>query len=184
MTTETPEVKAENGSAEQAEQVAGAAQAAKDPLVEMQEKLADAEKKYLYLYSEFENFRRRAERDRLDFIKFGHEGFVRDLLQVQDNFERAVMHAKSFNPEKGTPLAQIVQGVEMIAFQFLDTLKAQGVSDVKSVGSKFDPAFHEAMGEEDGGDAEAGTVIKELVKGYVLHGRLVRAAKVVIAKKN
>ena len=195
MSSEHTEVKAENatGSSEgdqpaveaiNKDEAPAEQAAAKNPVDELKEKLAEQEKKYLYLYSEFENFRRRVERDRLDFVKFGHEGFIRELLNVQDNFERAITHAKSFQTEKGSPLALIQQGVEMILFQFSETLKAQGLAEVKSMGMKFDPNFHEAMGEEVSESAEAGSITKELVKGYTLHGRLIRAAKVMVAKKN
>ncbi len=149
---------------------------------ELQNKLQEAEKKYLYLYSEFENFRRRNERERQDFLKFGHEGFLRDLLQVTDNFERALAHAKSLSSEKGTPLAQVVQGIEMIHHQLSEALKGQGVNQVPSVGQKFDPAVHEAVGEEEA-DSDPGTVVKEANKGYQLHGRLLRPARVMLAKK-
>ncbi len=148
-----------------------------------QAKLQEAEKKYLYLYSEFENFRRRNERERLDFLKFGHEGFLKDLLQVMDNFERALDHARGLaGGEKGSPLSQVVQGLEMIAFQYAEALKGQGVTPIVSVGQKFDPALHEAVGEEEA-KAEPGTVVKELHKGYMLHGRLLRPARVMVAKK-
>jgi len=149
---------------------------------ELQLKLQESEKKYLYLYSEFENFRRRIERDRLDYIKFGHEGFLKELLQVLDNFERALAHAKSLGGEKGSPLALVVQGIEMIHYQFAEALKAQGVTAVPSVGQKFDPTLHEAVGEEES-KSEPGTIVKEMQKGYQLHGRLLRPARVVVAKK-
>jgi molecular chaperone GrpE len=151
---------------------------------ELSEKLQEAEKKYLYLYSEFENFRRRNERDRLEYIKFGHEGFLRELLQVLDNFERAISHAASMGAEKGSPLAQVTQGVEMILQQMLDTLRGQGVTPIQATGAKFDPALHEAVAEEEADESvEAGNVIKEAQRGYLLHGRLLRAAKVIVAKK-
>jgi molecular chaperone GrpE len=149
---------------------------------ELQAKLEEEKKKYLYLYSEFENFRRRNERDRLEFLKFGHESFLKELLQVMDNFERALAHAKSQGGDKGSPLAQVVQGIEMIHYQYLDALKGQGVAAVVSLGQKFDPAVHEAVGEEES-DAEPGTIVKEMQKGYTLHGRLLRPARVVLAKR-
>jgi len=149
---------------------------------ELQAKLQEADKKYLYLYSEFENFRRRNERDRLDYIKFGHESFLKDLLQVLDNFERALAHAKSQNGERGSPMASVAQGIEMIHYQFAEALKAQGVTPVVALAQKFDPALHEAVGEEDS-KSEPGTIIKEMQKGYSLHGRLLRPARVVLAKK-
>jgi len=157
--------------------------AAADELQALHTKLQDSDKKYLYLYSEFENFRRRNERERLDFLKFGHEGFLKELLQVMDNFERALEHARSLaGTEKGSPLSQVAQGIEMIAYQFSEALKGQGVSPIVSVGQKFDPAYHEAVGEEES-KAEAGSVVKDLHKGYLLHGRLLRPARVMVASK-
>jgi molecular chaperone GrpE len=168
---------------EDAEESSGKQTAPASATEELQAKLQEAEKKYLYLYSEFENFRRRNERERLDFLKFGHEGFLKDLLQVMDNFERALEHAKSVaGNEKGTPVSQVVQGLEMIAFQFAEALKGQGVTPIVSVGQKFDPALHEAISEEES-KAEPGSIVKEMHKGYMLHGRLLRPARVVTAKK-
>lgn len=149
---------------------------------DLQNKLQESEKKYLYLYSEFENFRRRNERDRIDFLKFGHEGFLRDLLQVMDNFERALEHAKGLNSEKGSSLSQVAQGIEMIHFQMTDTLRNQGVTPIKAIGVKFDPALHEAVGD-DVSDSEPGVILKEAQKGYTLHGRLLRPSRVIVAKK-
>lgn len=182
MNTDTSKQNADLNNDPNQEESPAEAQGSADGL---ETKLQEAEKKYLYLYSEFENFRRRNERERLEFLKFGHESFLRDLLQVLDNFERAIEHAKSLQgeKEKGSPLAQVSQGVEMIHYQMLDSLKNQGVTQFSTVGSKFDPAFHEAVGEEEA-DAAPGTIVKELQKGYSLHGRLLRPARVIVAKKN
>jgi len=152
------------------------------PTEDLQNKLQESEKKYLYLYSEFENFRRRNERDRIDFLKFGHEGFLRELLQVMDNFERALEHAKGLNSEKGSSLSQVAQGIEMIHFQMTDTLRNQGVTPIKAIGVKFDPTLHEAVGDE-ASDSEPGIILKEAQKGYTLHGRLLRPSRVIVAKK-
>lgn len=173
-------------SQERDENESGGAEAsapAVDPVADALAKLQESEKKYVYLYSEFENFRRRNERERIEFLKFGHEGFLRDMLQVLDNFERALEHAKGLSTEKGSPVAQVAQGIEMVHYQMLEALKAQGVTPIVSLGAKFDPALHEAVSEEDS-EKEPGTVIKEMQKGYMLHGRLLRAARVITAKKN
>ncbi|MGZ3695315.1 MAG: nucleotide exchange factor GrpE [Bdellovibrionota bacterium] len=177
-----PDGSPENASGAANDKTEAAGQSA-DPIQELQAKLQESDKKYLYLYSEFENFRRRAERDRLEFVKFGHEGFLKELLQVLDNFERALEHAKglSAGTEKGSPVAQVGQGIEMIHYQLLEALKAQGVTEIKAVGAKFDPALHEAVSEE-ASDSEPGIVLKVMQKGYLLHGRLLRAARVVVAK--
>jgi molecular chaperone GrpE len=103
-------------------------------------------------------------------------------LQVADNFERALEHAKSVESEKGSPMSQVVQGIEMIHYQLMESLKNQGVAHVKTLGAKFDPAFHEAVADEDS-EAEASTILREAQKGYTLHARLLRPARVVVAKK-
>jgi molecular chaperone GrpE len=186
MNTNTSNNKPEdqNGAAETAEAATleGEKNEAPSELESLQAKLQEADKKYLYLYSDFENFRRRNERERMDFLKFGHEGFLRELLQVADNFERALEHAKSVESEKGSPMSQVVQGIEMIHYQLMESLKNQGVAHVKTLGAKFDPAFHEAVADEDS-EAEASTILREAQKGYTLHARLLRPARVVVAKK-
>lgn len=143
----------------------------------------EAERKYLYLSAEFDNYRKRMQRERADFLKYGHEGFLRDQLQILDNFQRALDHAKAQKPEPQSAFGQVVLGVEMIHNQFLESLKNQGVTEVKAAGLKFDPLLHEAVGEEESEVAEANTILKEFQKGYLLHGRLLRAAKVVVAKE-
>ncbi|MCO5141893.1 MAG: nucleotide exchange factor GrpE [Oligoflexia bacterium] len=152
-----------------------------NPENSLQKKLEEAETKYLYLYSEFENFRRRVERDKSEFIKFGHEGFLKDLLQVLDNFERAISHAKTLVKEKGDAVSSINQGVEMIHYQLLESLKNQGVEIIATEGKKFDPNFHEALSEEESEKPE-GEIIREARKGYMLYGRLLRASGVVLSK--
>jgi len=172
-----------NGSANETKAEAPSPEQEREREMEsLQSKAQEAERKYLYLYSEFENFRKRTERDRLDFLKFGHEGFLRETLQVLDNFERALTHAKSMGGEKGSPLAQVTQGIEMIHYQLLETLKNQGVNVVQSVGAKFDPNLHEAVGDEQD-EAEAGTILREELKGFTLHGRLLRPSRVIVSKK-
>lgn len=181
QTENAPETEGKIGAGNGQESADNGAEAI-DPSAELRTKLQDSEKKYLYLYSEFENFRRRAERERLDFIKFGHETFLRDVLQVLDNFERALEHAKSLATEKNSPVSQVSQGIEMIHYQLLESLRAQGVTEINAVGAKFDPALHEAVSEEESNSKDAGTVLKVAQKGYQLHGRLLRAARVVVVK--
>ena len=156
---------------------------AQNKVKELEQKCQELNNKYLYLYADFENFRRRNEQERINMRKFGSEDLLKDLLQVADNFDRAVVHAKSSSPEKGSALANVLLGIEMIQYQLMEAMRAQGVTQIKSLSAKFDPNFHEAVGEE-AADAEAGTVLKEELKGFMLHDRLLRAAKVITAKKN
>ena len=122
------------------------------------------------------------QKEKSDFLKFGHEDFLRDLLQVQDNFERGIEHASKSDSEKDSELGQLLDGLKMTMVQFHQALNAQGVSEILSVGEIFDPKFHEAVGQEESEDKEVNTILSEHLKGYMLHGRLLRASRVVTAK--
>lgn len=137
-------------------------------------KLTEEKNKYLYLYAEFDNFKKRAIKERSDLMKFGWENIARDLLGVIDNLERAVAHMpKDID-------ANLRTGIEMTVSQFRSTLERQGVLPITSDGSVFNPDLHEAMGQEPS-ELPQGTITQTLVKGYTLHGRLLRPARVVVS---
>jgi molecular chaperone GrpE len=156
--------------------------AAEQPADETQQKLEqlenqvrEKEQKYLYLYAEFENFKKRTLKERSDLIKFGWEPVARDLLQVADNLERALAHTPE-NTDKN-----LVQGLNMVLNLFRATMEKQGVQVVQSLGQGFDPNLHEAVGQVPS-DKPSGTIVEENQKGYTLHGRLLRPARVVISQ--
>lgn len=145
-----------------------------EPTVEgLQAELEDAKNKYLYLYAEFDTFKKRAIKERSDLVKFGNENLVREMLSVLDNLERALEHAQ--NP------SAMVDGIKMVAQQFKDILGRFGVKTVDSVGKKFDPEMHEAIAQEESSEVPSGHVLKVHQHGYTIHGRLLRPAKVVVA---
>ncbi len=125
--------------------------------------------------AEAENFRKRMRREKDEFARFAREGFVRDLLPVKDNLERALQHAE-LDPEA------IVAGVKMTLEQFDSAFKTMGVECVECEGRVFDPEVHEAMSQVDSDEHEPNTVVGELQKGYQLNGRLLRPAMVTVAK--
>lgn len=148
---------------------------------EAQEQLEESEiqalqDRFLRLGAEFENFKRRAEKDRQVSVRFAVESLLRDLLPVVDHLEQALLAVK--------PGAEdvIVTGVKMVLKQFEDTLGRHGVKVFSAVGEMFDPMKHEAMAEQEDESVPAGQVILEYQKGYFLHERLVRPARVVVAK--
>jgi molecular chaperone GrpE len=174
----TPETQINASSAEP--QAANAA-ATESPTSQLEARIADLEAqvkekegKYLYLYAEFENAKKRAIKERSDLIKFGWENVARDLLQVVDNLDRAVEHIPA-----GTD-ANFAAGLKMIATQFKSAMQKQGVEEVSSIAKPFDPNLHEAVGQEPSEQPE-GSISKELSKGYTLHGRLLRPARVVVS---
>jgi len=130
---------------------------------------------YLRKLAEFDNFRKRTEREREELRRIGGEGVVRDLVPVLDNFERALMH--SGEESSGA----FRQGVEMIAKQLWDSLQRKGMVVVDPLGQPFEPELHEAVQRVEGSGSEPGTVVSVLAKGYTFCGRLVRPAMVGVA---
>jgi molecular chaperone GrpE len=130
---------------------------------------------YLRKLAEFDNFRKRTDREREELQRTASEGTIRELLPIVDNFERALQHAGNGDPEA------FRQGVEMIARQLLDTLEREGLAAIDPEGESFDPELHEAVQRVDETDHEPGCVVQVLNKGYTLAGRLIRPAMVAVA---
>lgn len=133
--------------------------------------------RFLRTCAEFENFKKRAAREKDEFFKFAKEGMIRELLPVLDNLERAVEHSKATQDFSG-----LVEGVDMTVKQFLQCLDKFGVTPVKAIGERFDPTRHEAIMQVEEGDYDADTVVGEHQKGYILNDRLIRPCLVTVAK--
>ena len=142
---------------------------------DLEAKLRDQEKKYLYLYAEFENFKKRALKEHQDLKKFGWEPVARDLLHVLDNLDRALAHA---DPAKTDKI--LIEGLHGIAASFRKTLAHQGIHPIETDGKNFDPELHEAVGQMESEHAE-GRILKEEARGYSWHGRLLRPARVIVS---
>lgn len=140
----------------------------------------DYKEKFYYLAAEMENMRRRFEKEKSDLLKFGNERVLSSLLDVMDNFERTLDAIEKVEDEQ---VKNIHVGIDMVKKQFLDVLEKNGLEQVESLGKIFDPNFHEAMGQQPSEDKEDNEIISEYQKGYKLNGRLLRAAKVIVAKK-
>ncbi len=148
------------------------------PKEEPKKEEVDFKAKYYYVAAELDNYRKRMEREKENLLKYGNERVLNDLLQVVDNFERTVDMLKGDQDPK---VKNIVTGLNMVTKQFIDTLTKHGLTPVDSVGKDFDPNFHEAMAQEYAEGKKPNEIIKEFQKGYTLNGRLIRAAKVVVA---
>ncbi|MCS5696211.1 nucleotide exchange factor GrpE [Desulfofundulus thermocisternus] len=127
------------------------------------------------MQADFENYRRRMNREREEWFKYASQSLVAELLPVVDNFERALA-AKEEDP------AQVVAGVEMIYRQLMDVLTREGLSPVPAVNEPFDPARHEAIMQEETDSYPDNTVIEELRRGYYFKDRLLRPALVKVAR--
>lgn len=132
--------------------------------------------RFLRTCAEFENFKKRAAKEKEEFIKFAQEGMIRELLPVLDNLERAVEHSKASQDLNG-----LVEGVDMTVKQFLQCLDKVGVKPVTAIGERFDPNRHEAIMQVEEGDYDADTVVGEHQKGFTLNDRLLRPSLVTVA---
>ena len=151
------------------------ANGASDPQIqELEAAVKEKENKYLYLYAEFDNFKKRALKERSDLMKFGWENVARDLLLVLDNIDRALQHAPT-STEKN-----FMNGLQMVQQQFRDALIKQGVQKIDVEKKAFDPHIHEAVGQLPS-ELPAGTIVKEETAGYLLHGRLLRPSRVIVS---
>lgn len=130
---------------------------------------------HLRKLAEFDNFRKRTERERIEVRRLANEELVRELLPVLDNFERALEHGAEADA------SAFHEGVEMIAKQLWDTLQRLGVEVIDPKGEKFSPEVHEAVHRVEDSSLEPGTVATVLAKGYLFNGRLVRPAMVGVA---
>ena len=148
---------------------------------EQKKQAEDFKAKYYYLAAEFDNSRKRFEREKENLLKFGNEKILTNLISVVDNFELTVNALKNDNDDK---VQNIVKGIEMIRNQFLDVLKQNGLTPVEALGKTFDPNFHEAVAQAPAEGKKDQEIITEYQKGYMLNGRLLRASKVVVANNN
>lgn len=139
------------------------------------ERLKDTHERLLRTAAEFDNFKKRSQKERDDAAKFGNERLLRDFLPVMDNLERALDHAEQHD------LKQVIEGVRLVQKLFESTLARHGVTGFSAVGKPFDPSLHEALMQQES-DAAPNTVLSEMARGYKLHDRLVRPAAVVVAK--
>jgi len=143
------------------------------------EESEDFKKKFYYLAAEMENMKRRFSKEKENLLKFGNEKILSGLLDVVDNLERTVQAIKTEEDEK---IQNIANGIKMVHGQFIGVLEKNGLNIVEAVGKPFDPRFHEAMAHQPAEGKSDDEVISEYQKGYILNGRLLRAAKVIVVK--
>ncbi|AKU92953.1 nucleotide exchange factor GrpE [Vulgatibacter incomptus] len=141
------------------------------------ERLQEAADRLTRMAADFDNFRKRSQREKEEAQRFGIERLLRDLVPVLDNFDRALEHAGG-----GADLASFSQGVSMTRRLFEETLGRFGVQSFSAVGKEFDPRLHEAMEQVESGEHPANVVAREHMRGYLLHDRLVRAALVSVSR--
>ena len=149
-----------------------------DQLKQDAEKSREYWDRLLRMQADFENTRKRLEREKQEFIRFANEGLVYDLLNVVDDLERSLQLAQG----KHEDFAAFLKGTEMVLAHLYDLLKKQGLSSIEAKGKVFDPSYHEALPQVETDDLPENTITEELQKGYLLNERVIRTAKVKVAK--
>ncbi|MBI3441740.1 MAG: nucleotide exchange factor GrpE [Proteobacteria bacterium] len=148
----------------------------------LDKQLAEANDKMLRALAEVENIRRRAERERQDTARFSVASFARDLLTVSDNLRRALNAIPPDQREKNEQLKTIFAGVEATERELLRVFENNGIKKIEPMHQKFDPNLHEVLFEVESGNKSPGTVVQVVEPGYVIHDRLLRSARVGVAK--
>lgn len=133
--------------------------------------------KYLRLNADFQNLKKRVEKEKSDIYSYANESLIVELLPILDNFERAVESAANEDKEES-----IKKGIEMIQQQMLDVLGKNGVCEIPAMGEAFDHNMHHAVLQEEHPDYDANIVIDVLQKGYTLNGKVVRPSMVKVSK--
>ena len=135
--------------------------------------------KLLRLQADFENTRKRLDKEKQDFVRFANEGIILELLNILDDLERTVELEHSQHQD----IAAFLKGVEMILAHLYEMLKEYGVRPIEAEGKIFDPHLHEALMQAENKDLPEHTIVDELQKGYLLNDRVIRTAKVKVSKK-
>ena len=149
-----------------------------DEIEALSAQLVDSQDRLIRLQADFENFRRRALKDREEALQYGHHNLVKDLLSTVDNLDRAIDHVQR---SEGGDFEGLLQGVELVRRELLAALTKHLVTEIQAQGEPFDPSLHEAMAQKTDASVAVNTIIEVLQKGYQLHDRLLRPTRVVVA---
>jgi len=145
-------------------------------LEDVRQQLAECQDKMLRTAADFDNSKKRLERERDSILKYAEENILKELLASLDNLERAMQQGRETDN-----LVSLLEGVEMTWNGLLAMLEKFGLKPVDSIGETFDPNFHEAVAMEAGSEMPENQVLKEFQKGYMYKDRLLRAAKVIVS---
>ena len=147
-------------------------------LESVEQELKDSHDRFLRVSAEFENYKKRAAREMNDFRKFANESFVKAMLPVVDNLDRAIESSS----DDDHSIRSVVEGVNMTLKEILKIFEQFGVKPFESLGKIFDPALHQAVMQKETDNHPEKTILNELEKGYMIHDRLLRPAMVVVSK--
>lgn len=147
-----------------------------EPEEKNEEPKEDGDARYMRLAADFQNYKRRTEKEKSDIYQYANEKIALDIIEVMDNFERAIAHSADCADK------QFAEGVEMIYKQLKGVLDKNNIIVIEAEGHEFDPNFHNAVMVEDNPDYESGIVIQAMQKGYTLNGKVIRSSMVKVAQ--
>ena len=187
--TKLEEQDLENPTSEKEEQVSESPKekeeeeiAPEDLIEKLNEEITDLKDQRLRAIAELENFRKRAEKDQSDALKYGISNFAKEIINIRDNIERA-QSSISEEAKNNEAIKSVIEGIDLIAQSVVSTFEKIGIKKIDSLNKKFDHNLHQAMMEIENDDLEPGTIVQELIPGYTLHDRLLRPAMVGVSKK-
>jgi molecular chaperone GrpE len=155
------------------------AASATNRIEDLSAELVETKDRLIRLTADFENYRRRSQREREEAIRYGSQNLFKELLTTVDNLERAIDHARMGG---GADLENLLQGVELVQKGLVGLMSTHGVEEIDALGKPFDPALHEAMAQAPDASQAPNTVLEVLQKGYKLRDRLLRPARVIISR--
>ena len=137
-------------------------------------KVTDLTETVQRVQADFENYKKRTEKDKQDFVRYACQNIVLDLLPILDNFELALNHTKDKE--------EFVKGIELVYSNFIDILEKNGLKQINALSKEFDPSLHEALMQEKSKE-KPGTIIEEFQKGYRINEKVIRPTKVKVARR-
>ena len=152
-----------------------------DIILKLNEEISNLKDQRLRAIAELENFRKRAEKDQSDALKYGVTNFAKEIINIRDNIERA-QSSISDEVKTNEAVKSVVEGLDLIAQATVSTFAKIGIKKVESINQKFDHNLHQAMMEIEKDEIEPGTIVQEILPGYTLHDRLLRPAMVGVSK--
>ena len=187
--TKEEEQDLENPTSEKEEQVSESPKEKEEEVIspedlieKLNEEITDLKDQRLRAIAELENYRKRAEKDQSDALKYGISNFAKEIINIRDNIERA-QSSISEEAKNNEAIKSVIEGIDLIAQSVVSTFEKIGIKKIESLNEKFDHNLHQAMMEIENDDLEPGTIVQELIPGYTLHDRLLRPAMVGVSKK-
>ena len=180
---ENPTIEKEEQVSEEPKDQEEAEISPEDLIEKLNEEITDLKDQRLRAIAELENFRKRAEKDQSDALKYGISNFAKEIINIRDNIERA-QSSISDEAKNNEAIKSVIEGIDLIAQSVVSTFEKIGIKKIDSLNEKFDHNLHQAMMEIENDELDPGTIVQELIPGYTLHDRLLRPAMVGVSKKS